>query len=393
MEMEEGFDKVNRETLKHKDTNKYAAPAIPRSILALNALAPYYTMFPIQFPITELNKANRTDWVLDPFCGRGTTVYAARSLGLNSVGLDNDPVAIAITKAKLVNSTPNAIMREMKNIMRSQKYLSVKTPEGEFWDLAYEHETLISICHIRNSLLNDCTSETRIALRGLMLGALHGPLGKYTQSYFSNQMPRTYTTKPNSAIRFWKKNNLKPMRINVLKVIERRATRFYSTLPVKTKGNAYLQDSRRPFKKKVEKKFKWIITSPPYLGMNDYGINQWIREWFVGGPEYPDYRTNNRLGSGSIQKFEQDLISVWKNVSDLCEKDASLVIRIGSLPSKPYDFEELIKKSLDYSGSEWTVERVIGAGFAEDGHRQSKQFFPSIKSAMEEIDVYANKVS
>lgn len=393
MKNEGYFDNDSTQEIRVKGANTDVFTLIPKQLLALNAIAPYYTMFPIQFPLSRLRKASIDDWVLDPFCGRGTTMYACRLLGLSSVGIDADPVAVAITKSKLVDPTPERILKEAKNIINFENSDSLSTPEGEFWDLAFDHKTLVDICNIRNTLLNNCKSDVRIALRGLMLGALHGPKGKHTQSYFSNQMPRTYTTKPDSAIRFWKKHKLTPARISVLNVIEARASRFYSNLPSKTKGNAYLHDSRKDFTKQIDKKFKWIITSPPYLGMNDYGINQWLREWFIGGPEYPDYRSKNRLASGSTQKFESDLKSVWKNVSALSEIGASLVIRFGSLPSKPYDFKELIQRSLEYNGSDWIIEKIEGAGFSDDGQRQSKQFWPTMKSSLEEIDVYARKVS
>ncbi len=393
MKNEEYFDNDSTQATRAKGTNTHVFTLIPKQLLTLNAIAPYYTMFPIQFPLSMLKKARMNDWVLDPFCGRGTTMYACRLLGLNSIGIDADLVAVAITKSKLVNPTPESILKEAKNIINSKNSKIFTNPEGEFWDLAFDRETLTDICNIRNSLLNDCKSDARIALRGLMLGALHGPMGKYTQSYFSNQMPRTYTTKPDSAIRFWKKNKLAPARISVLKVIEARARRFYSNLPSKTEGNAYLHDSRKDFTNRIDKKFKWIITSPPYLGMNDYGINQWLREWFVGGPEYPDYRSKNRLASGSIQKFESDLKSVWKNVSAVSEIGASLIIRFGSLPYKPYDFKGLIQRSLECNGSDWIIEKIEGAGFSDDGRRQSKQFWPTMKSSLEEIDVYARKVS
>lgn len=52
---------------------------------ALNAICPYFTMFPLEYPLRVLKK-HRKDKpvVLDPFCGRGTTLFAARSLGLES---------------------------------------------------------------------------------------------------------------------------------------------------------------------------------------------------------------------------------------------------------------------------------------------------------------------
>lgn len=75
----------------------------------LNAICPYYTVFPLDFPYRQLVKASPKDWVLDPFCGRGTTNFAARLLGLPSVGIDSNPVAVAIAEAKLTHPTPAGI--------------------------------------------------------------------------------------------------------------------------------------------------------------------------------------------------------------------------------------------------------------------------------------------
>lgn len=53
---------------------------LPRNAprLRLNAVCPYFTMFPLDFPYQHLLDAQPGEWVLDPFCGRGTTNYAAR---------------------------------------------------------------------------------------------------------------------------------------------------------------------------------------------------------------------------------------------------------------------------------------------------------------------------
>jgi DNA modification methylase len=55
-------------------------------LLRLNGLAPYYTMFPLSFPFDALEKSKQGEWVLDPFCGRGTTNLAARLRGLPYCG-------------------------------------------------------------------------------------------------------------------------------------------------------------------------------------------------------------------------------------------------------------------------------------------------------------------
>jgi DNA modification methylase len=393
-------EKIARK-INPKETSNFSTEAdhldvlslIPKKQFTLNAIAPYYTMFPIQFPLDKLKIAAPNDWVLDPFCGRGTTIYASRLLGLKSIGIDKDPVAVAITKAKLIKITPEVIIRECEKILSNDENFTDNIPKGEFWDLAFDNDTLAQICKIKESLLNDCKTDARIGLRGIMLGALHGPTGKKIQSYLSNQMPRTYTTKPGSAVRYWIKHNYTPKKINVLDIVDKRARRYYEDVPKKVNSQAYLHDARKIFPKKFNKKFRWIVTSPPYLGMNNYSTNQWLREWFVGGDEKPEYAIKNNLASGSPKKFEKELSNVWRNVSLISDNDAHLVIRFGALPSTPYDFESIIQKSLSYSGSEWQVEKIESAGSSEDGQRQSNQFLSSVKHSMDEIDVYARKVS
>ncbi len=52
---------------------------------ALNAICPYFTMFPLEYPLRIIEKHKKSNpLVVDPFCGRGTTIYAARRVGLRS---------------------------------------------------------------------------------------------------------------------------------------------------------------------------------------------------------------------------------------------------------------------------------------------------------------------
>src|SRR6266850_7426721 len=88
--------------------------------MALNAICPYFTMFPLEFPLRVLKRRKETcKRVLDPFCGRGTTMYAGRLLGLHSYGIDSNPVAVAISEGKLANTTPVRILRCLDEILKN----------------------------------------------------------------------------------------------------------------------------------------------------------------------------------------------------------------------------------------------------------------------------------
>src|SRR5713101_4614412 len=109
---------------------------------ALNAVCPYYTMFPLDFPLGVLKRRRpRKQWVLDPFCGRGTTTFAARLLGLPSVGLDSNPLAAALAAAKLTGVSPRQVTATAQYILNQHREPD-DIPSGTFWRYAYNPTTL-----------------------------------------------------------------------------------------------------------------------------------------------------------------------------------------------------------------------------------------------------------
>jgi len=358
--------------------------------IALNGICPYFTMFPLDFPFGILApRASPTDRVLDPFCGRGTTNFAARLLGLGSLGVDSSPVATAITASKLVNTTTEAIISEAMTILNDNNPDLI--PEGEFWHWAYHPDTLRSLCHFRAAFLNDCSTPERIALRGIILGALHGPKQKTFPSYFSNQCPRTYAPKPTYAIRFWQSHSLSPEPIDAINIIKRKASHYFSPLPI-VSGSVQLSDSREPSTFKIHdqnEKFNWVITSPPYYGMRTYIPDQWLRNWFVGGPDVVDYSIKNQLTHAHPDDFASDLHQVWQNVAAVCSTTAQLIIRFGGLPDRKANPKDIIQQSL--KDCDWHVTTIKTAGTASDGKRQADSFLKKRTNPLVEYDLWAHR--
>ena len=199
--------------------------------VTINGICPYYTMYPLEFPLRVLKAHARKDqWVFDPFCGRGTTNLAARMLGLPSVGIDSNPVAVALAKAKLHHVELVDVVRAAVEILRFEKE-AIDIPSGRFWTLAYHEDTLRDICKLRQGLLRDCRSNDRVVLRAILLGALHGPVRKNCSSYLSNQCPRTFAPKPDYAVKFWTERKLFPPKSSVIEAVVRRAVRFLLRQP------------------------------------------------------------------------------------------------------------------------------------------------------------------
>jgi hypothetical protein len=350
-------------------------------------------MFPLDFPLSQMKLYPDARRVLDPFCGRGTTLYAARLAGRETVGVDINPVAVAIAKAKIAAVKPESVIRMAERILHADSEPGI--PQGEFWKQGFHPETLRETVALRQSLLACGDIPTARLLRAIVLGSLHGPRNKGLPSYLSNQMPRTYASKPTYAIRYWRQNNLSPVRIDTLDVISRKAQRTLSDCPPQVRGKVILGDAATSIRD-IRDRFDLVITSPPYYGMRTYVADQWLRNWFVGGPPGVPYGTTGQLARQPNQAaFVSALANVWQATATRCAPEARLVIRFGALPSAKASPEKLILMSLHEAKAGWLVKDVRPVGLPPANRRQAEQFTGErsvIGRAVDEIDVTAELV-
>ncbi|MBK9132804.1 MAG: DNA modification methylase [Betaproteobacteria bacterium] len=357
---------------------------------ALNAVCPYYTMYPLDFPLRVLEQFGKQgDWVIDPFCGRGTTNFAARLRKMPSVGVDSSPVAAALAQAKLATATPNGVAASARAILMAAKEPTL-LPTGEFWKLAYHERTLVQLCQLRDALLKDCTSDTRILLRAIVLGALHGPRPKGAPSYFSNQSPRTFAPKPRYAVKFWTAKGMRPIDVDVLSIIKTRADRYLAEPPPNVDGKVLLGDSRVADTFTDMPKARFVVTSPPYFGMRTYLPDQWLRLWFLGGPDYVEYRhPKEQLEHSGADHFATEIGRVWKNVATHATNDARLIIRYGGIHDRDALPMDLLRRSLLDSG--WKMKSAKAVPQPRAARRQVVQFGAEPKKAIAEHDVYCHR--
>lgn len=92
-----------------EDSGGLAIPDIWNDISPIPAQAQERLGYPTQKPVALLERiinasSNAGDLVLDPFCGCGTTIAAAKKLGRNWIGIDITHLAIALQKYRLKDS-------------------------------------------------------------------------------------------------------------------------------------------------------------------------------------------------------------------------------------------------------------------------------------------------
>jgi hypothetical protein len=338
------------------------SPMSCEPIYALNAICPYFTMFPLEYPMRALHPSRlrtyKSALVCDPYCGRGTTVFAARLRGVRAYGMDIAPVAVAIARAKLATTTTAEVDALLGELLESRGPLEM--PSGTFWEWAFNGDVLEQVCRIRSGLMNRRGAAAAL-LRAVMLGALHGPRAKTKRgaSYLSNQMPRTFAAKPDYALRFWRKRRRKPPRVDIQSIVAKRAERALGrTVPSARTVPADIQcaDSRSAAAfHRLEGKITHVVTSPPYYGLRTYSQDQWLREWFLGGSTTVNYGVGPGLDHSSPEAFSKSLADVWDNVGNHAAQRIRVCIRFGGIPSRRTSAEDILRDSFEASAHPWRV--------------------------------------
>lgn len=329
--------------------------------------------------------------VMDPFCGRGTTLFAARTLGLESWGIDSSPVAVAIAKAKLSNSTAEEALCLAQLLILAIRPEQI--PQSKFFKAAYHRKTLGQICALREGLLELGDNDQSVMLRAAVLGCLHGPLLKSgAASYFSNQMPRTFAPKPDYAIEFWGKKNLIAPEVDVLRVLERKLKLIAASreLAKASHTNVIHGDSTVAKNLPAARNHSVVVTSPPYYGMKTYVQDQWLRNWFLGGPTKVDYSAGVQLEHAGQDVFASSLGKVWANMANTEADSLHMYIRFGVIPSTNVDAKALMYKSLEASGANFKLVSARNASSAHSGKRQAEQMRAD-SGACDEYDFHVVK--
>ncbi len=90
-----------------------------------HSLHPYPAKFIPQIPVTLIKELSRPkETVADIFCGSGTTLVEALSLGRNAVGIDANPLACLISEAKTIHLS-SAAKQELRDTIARANSLAV----------------------------------------------------------------------------------------------------------------------------------------------------------------------------------------------------------------------------------------------------------------------------
>lgn len=204
--------------------------------------------------------------IFDPFAGCGTTLLACQDLGYLALGCDIMPIAVFVTKVKLLHSEYDLKALEDgidRLLAREYQPTGAAWPKVRIVDLAFTKETQDKILFYRHHIQNVAEPSVRDFL---MMGLL------------CSLEPASYTSKDGQFLRLIKREP-KPIEVALTHALHAMLTDLHTVrsngAPAglgRSKAQMFHGDARSlprqlgPYAGRIAA----IITSPPYLNRYDY---------------------------------------------------------------------------------------------------------------------------
>ena len=305
---------------------------------------------------------DQTSFVLDPFCGTGTTNVECKKHGVSSWGIEASPLTHFVSKTKCVwaNDTFNFLNTAKQIALAAARTInSLSKPRT----LSEEQTSLI----LKNSICEQPLSST-LVLRD-SIRAANSPFEDYYLLALAKHIVYSYSNLkfgPEVGISRKKKESVDVVEI-WLSEIERMETDLeYWKHHSSTFADISLGDARSIPKRDYIGKVDGVITSPPYPNEKDYSRTTRLESVILGFINTKDDLRNIKKGfirSNSKNVYRSD-------------NDAQYISNIGSINKLSNEIEERRLELGKTSGFEKLYASVV------------KQYFGGMARHLSELKPY-----
>lgn len=244
--------------------------------------------------------------VLDPFCGSGTIVYEGLKFGLNTIGVDANPIAVALTNGKIhIPQEFSVVEAEVNTLISKSEKLK---------DVPIAPEYPASLFHV--------ASMDQI----MRMSVFYEEMSDYVKACFLGSIALTARGC----------NDYKWTSSTVGKNIEpKRFISFYDKflqkckkhhLPINNRSKVYYADSRKLLEFLKPQSVDFVFSSPPYFDCLDYTAYHARIIYDILGYERVQIR------SSLIQNFEnykEDMKIVLENLNTVLKPGGQIIFVVG----------------------------------------------------------------
>lgn len=300
------------------------------------------------------------DIVYDPFMGRGTTLVEAGLNGRTPFGVDINPLS-QILAAPRLDPPPISKVSDRLNRIPMERGLAADIDLSMF----FHHETESELMSLRNYLLErERNGESDNVDRFIRMVATNRLTG-HSPGFFS-----VYTLPPNQAatqesqIRINRKLKQEPAYRDIRMIILKKSSSLMRSLTPETMERLRrfsehsmlaVCDARDTSGFIEEESVNLTVTSPPFLNVVQYKLDNWLRLWFNGID----------LGNGDSEPFVTSNISEWsafitgvfRDLNRITAPGGRVAFEVGEVKRGSVKLEDYVIRSGKEAGLD--VERVF----------------------------------
>jgi len=297
----------------------------------LHGLCSYFAMFPPQMASVFIRWLTVPgDVVFDPFAGRGTVPLEALLHGRSGLGADANPLAHALTGAKVNIPSAESVQRRLRNLEAEYTAPRVATADiPEDIRMLYSPATLRQLVYLRDRLRRGHRVDG--FLTALVLGMLHANHSAAGATRgFSISMPNTFAMAPGYVRNYIAQNGLLAPDLDVFAMLRVRATRYGLPMTAVSGGRSWLRDAARSTPRPVRAaRPRLVFTSPPYLQVIKYGKYNWVRLWFL--KHEAKQVDQGLMSSASLPRYLAFMDDVLANLKAAVADDGFVCLVIGDV--------------------------------------------------------------
>lgn len=326
---------------------------------AFHPMCSYLGSFPAALAQAFVGRYSRPgDVVIDPFSGRGTVPLQACAERRIGVGVDLNPLAVALTGAKTDAPSRRGAkdrldqlridwshvepdwMALARGAAREPEVVLVPAAQGSGQILEplpphvagiFHTSTLARLLFLRATL--DRTRRADRFLSAATVGILHGK----SASFLSTAMPNAFSLAPRYTRRWLDRQGVASPERDVFHLVATKLDRLFRDGQPAQTGIALGGDARDAGpriraalrSRGMPDRARLVVSSPPYLRVMRYGSYNWLRLWFLGhDPTQVDRDTTPPAGTGAYGLFLHEVLT---SARDVLTDDAVLVLVLGDV--------------------------------------------------------------
>lgn len=327
---------------------------------AIHSIHPYPAKFIPEIPRTLISNLPipPDSIILDPFCGSGVTLVEAQKMGIESAGVDLNPIAclISTVKTQKLPSEFLSTVNEIVNYCATYKG-KISIPQISNLDHWFKKEIQEGLAIILSEI-NKIKDE-------FILNALKYCLSSIIVRVSNQDSDTRYATAENQ----WQKDDVfKLFKLSAEKLWKAKNQNIIQVASKVINKNSLLLE-----KKDFSKKIGLVITSPPYPNAYEYWLYHKYRMWWLGYD--PIKVKENEIGARAhyfkknhqtANDFVVQMKTLFNHLQVLCTRDAFICFVIGQskIHGEIIENEKLIASIGEKTGLNYitTLRRVIRSG-------------------------------